>query len=165
MQMMLNRPDILPDIPDKEGKTPLWHALDGVRREYAAFSTKPVFQDDGVFHNFLRAAIDALCAREDVDPQQSTGLAKTPVELATELIETRNGGKKQDSVVQSDEDVDSSVPGAVESSPTGGAGANGRAKLRVMIKALRPMTRQRGPLARGLPSGPPRIDGRVGEPT
>lgn len=163
--MMLSRPDLLPDIPDKEGKTPLWHALDGVRKEYAAFSTKHGFQDNGLFHNFLRATIEALCARDDVDPQQSTGLAKTPFELATELVETRNSGRKQDSAAQSDKDLDSSLPGAVESSPTGGAGANARAKLRVMIEALRPMVRQPGTLTKGLPPGPPRTEGRAQEPT
>lgn len=28
MQMILSRPDVFPDVPDKEGKMFLWHALD-----------------------------------------------------------------------------------------------------------------------------------------
>lgn len=165
MQMMLDRPDILPDIPDKEGKTPLWHALDSIRKEYAAFSPKPVFQDSGRFHGFLRATIEALCARDDVNPQQSTGLAKTPLELAAELVETRKRGTKQGSVVQSDENAgssppggtDSSLPGDADSSTTGDANANGRAKLRVMIKALKPMIREPGALTKIIPPRPSRL--------
>lgn len=153
MQMMLSRPDILPDIPDKEGKTPLWHAGDSVRKEITAFSTKRIFQDNGIFYNFLRAAIDALF-RDDVDPEKSTGLAKTPLERAVELVEICTTGRKPDFAAQSDKDVDSSLAGDVESSPTGGAGANARAKLRVMIEALRPMILQPGTLTRGLHLAP-----------
>lgn len=175
MRMMLNRPDILPDTPDKEGRTPLWHALDSMKKEHAAFSPKVAFQDDGRFHGFLRETIEILCARDDVNPHQSTGFTKTPLDLASELVENRKRGKMQRSVAQSDEDadsspsgdIDSSLPGDLDSSPTGDANANGRAKLRVMIKALKPMIRQPGTLNKLVPPHfrrPPRMQERIKQP-
>lgn len=179
MRMMVDRPDILPDIPDKEGRTPLWHALDSMRKEHAAFSLKPEIQDSGRFDGFLRETIEMLCVRDDVDPHQSSGLTKTPLELATELIETRKQGIRQKSVVHVDSSpggIESSPPGDIDPSPTGDANADGRAKLRVMIKALKPMIRQPGTLNKVAPPHlrppppqhlrrPPRIGERIKQPT
>lgn len=170
--MMLSRPDIMPDIPDKEGKTPLWHALYGLSREYEAFNRKRRSNDSGGFHNFMRASIEALCDRDDVDPQKSPEIGKTPLELATELITTYHQEKMQQSAAQSDEDAnssptgysDSSLPGDVEP-PPGGDDDNGRAKLRAMIKALRPMVRQPNPLAKRLPPRPPRRQEQIDQNT
>lgn len=177
MRMMLNRPEMLPDIPDKEGRTPLWHALDSMRKEHAAFSLKPEIQDSGRFDGFLRETIELLCVRDDVDPHQSSGLTKTPVELATELTETRKRGIRQKSVVHVDSSpggIESSLPGDVDPSPTGDANADGRAKLRVMTKALKPMIRQAGTLNKLAPPHlrppqhlrrPLRIGERIKQPT
>lgn len=130
VQMMLDRPDILPDTPDKEGKTPLWHALDSMRREYDAFFSGFGTSDNGHFHGFLRSSIEALCARDDVDPLQRTALSKTPLDLATELAQNRRRGKTQGSSALSDGDTDSSPPPG---------DASGKAKMRAVIKGLTPV--------------------------
>lgn len=130
IQMMLERPDILPDIPDKEGKTPLWHALDSVREEYDFFR---VFESEHYdhLHDFLRSSIEALCARDDVDPLQPTAFANTPLDLATEVAEIRNQleGSIQGSVMHDNRDV----------GPSLAKDANGKAKMRAKIKELRPV--------------------------
>lgn len=132
VQMMLDRPDILPDIPDNKGQTPLWHALDSMRQEYEAFSSELGSSDSGHFHGFLKSAIEALCARDDVDPLlRPTGSAKTPLELATELVQISDKGNTQSSVAHTD--------GETDSAPLGDADA--KAKMRSVIKRLRPMLR------------------------
>lgn len=133
VQMMLDRPDILPDIPDNKGQTPLWHALDSVRKERDAFSSGLGTSDSGHFHGFLKSTIEALCARDDVDPLlRPPGSAKTPLELATELVQIRVQGNTQGFVAHSD-------GGGTDSAPPGDAGA--KAKMRAVIKGLRPMLR------------------------
>lgn len=147
VQMMLDRPDMLPDMPDKEGKTPLWHALDCVRKEYEAFSSGLGASDGGHFHGFLRSSIEDLCARDDVDPEEPTGVVgKTPLELATELVEICSRDKTRGgSAAHSDGGTDSTTPGD----------ASGREKMRAVVKRLRPVLRGTKSPTKALPPRPP----------
>lgn len=147
VQMMLNRPDILPDIPDNKGQTPLWHALDSVRQEYQAYSSGLGSSDNGHFHGFLKSTIEALCARDDVDPLlRPTESAKTPLELATELVQICDKENTQGSVAHSDAKPDSTPP----------EDADAKAKMRAVIKRLRPMLRGKDNVAKPSPPRPPR---------
>lgn len=147
VHMILDRPDILPDIPDNKGQTPLWHALDSVRKEYQACSSGLGSSDDGHFHEFLKSTIEALCARDDVDPLlRPTASAKTPLELATELVQICDKENTQGSVAHSDGKPDSAPP----------EDADAKAKMRAVIKRLRPMLRAKDNVAKPSPPRPPR---------
>lgn len=81
-QMMLACSGILPNTPDKEGQTPLWHALVIVGREYDVFFL--FFSWLGSSNNdhsdeFLRSCTEAPCARDGVDRLQPTAFAKAPL--------------------------------------------------------------------------------------
>lgn len=82
MQMTLDRPDVLPDVPDREGKKPLWHALE-CAREHATPSPRAAGSaDGGHFFGFPQSSIEALCARDDVDRLWPDGLGEMPFDLA-----------------------------------------------------------------------------------
>lgn len=128
--MILERPDVLPDVSDNEGKTPLWHALDGASREHAAPSPNAGPADGGHYFGFLLSSTEALCARDDVDPLRANGLGEAPFDLAADLIEAVIRGKSDDAWM--------SIYGGVgPTRPPGGA--KGKGEMRAMIKELRPM--------------------------
>lgn len=79
MQMMLAWPGILPNTPDKEGQTPLWHALDSVGKDYDVYLFScSSSSDNDHFDGVLKSSFDALCAHHGVDPLQYTAFAKAP---------------------------------------------------------------------------------------
>lgn len=134
MRNMLNRPELLPDTPDKQGRTPLWHALKGASEEYPHFSSNTSPVDGGHFYGFLQSSIEALCARNDVDPLHPTGLGKTPLDLATDLatklVQTYPNHLEMtqaSGVFKNDGEIGS----------TSGGDGNGRAKMRFMVRWLR----------------------------
>lgn len=77
---MLDWPGVLPDIPDKEGQTPLWHALDSVGKEYDVFffSGLDFSNNDHSVNSWGR--VWRFSVRAMVwTPLQPTAFAKTPL--------------------------------------------------------------------------------------
>lgn len=101
-----------------------------MKREHAAPSSKVGCADSGHSFGFLLSSIDALCARDDVDPLRTDGLGEAPLDLAAELIKAVIRGKMEYAWMSIDGDVGPTRPPGE---------AKGKGEMRAMIKELRPM--------------------------
>lgn len=78
VQMMLAWPGSPYNIPEKQGQTPLWHALGSVGKRYDVyFFFGPGFPDNDHFDGFVKYGCSR--AHHGVDPLQPTAFAKAPL--------------------------------------------------------------------------------------
>lgn len=112
VQMMLAWPGSPCNIPEKEGQTPLWHALDSAGKNYNVyFFSGPGFPGNDHFDGFVKSGMDALVR---ITVWTRCSLLHSPghhSDLVAGLAWTRNRGKTQGSGANSGEDTDSSSLG------------------------------------------------------